>query len=171
MSIEDILFDEFPEETLGLISKSAAASYEYAMRIAARFEMGEPAIMRHPKLACLYAINRIHGRWVEAEPAIARSSYGSLKYFERFRSGSADIHDAIVRGILKTKPEKRESRIMRYAYAFGGRLPDALHSMMILSGSKWYIEYLDERERVVRNYLNTLSREERSELVHNEFSH
>jgi hypothetical protein len=70
MSIEDILFDEFPEETLGLISRSAAASYEYAMRISARFEMGEPAIMKHPRLACLYAIYRMHGRWVEAEPAI-----------------------------------------------------------------------------------------------------
>jgi hypothetical protein len=95
-----------------------------------------------------------------------------LKYFERFRSGSADIHSAIVRGILKIKClKKQESRITRYAYALGGRLPDVLHSMMVLSGSKWYIEYLGERETVVRNYLNTLSREERSELVHNEFSH
>ncbi len=164
--ILDCLFEDLPQETLELISKSGMASFAYAMRTAARFHLGEPAIMKDPKLACQYAIHVICGRWVEAESVIAQNSYGSLLYFEKFKAGSEEMHRSIERGILKRKcPKSRSNRVYRYVHALGGRLPESLHSMMILSGERWYVEFIEGRERLAREYIGTLSVEERAKLI------
>lgn len=57
-----------------IIASNAEASYYYAMHVfdGKRFEIGEPAIIKDPYSAMMYATDIIKGRWPEAEESIAK---------------------------------------------------------------------------------------------------
>jgi hypothetical protein len=78
-----VLNNRFPKGEY-LIAQDPYCAYCYALyRIKGRFIAAEPVIAPSEH-ACYYAIHVIRGRWLEAEPAIVCSDRAGI-YFDYFR--------------------------------------------------------------------------------------
>jgi hypothetical protein len=82
-----------------LLSKYPDSAYIYAYYGLGRkrFYKGEPAILRSPHFAFLYAKNIIENRWLAAEPIIATSPEYALEYALTFRFRFKEGENAIIR--------------------------------------------------------------------------
>jgi hypothetical protein len=110
-----------------VISQESKTSYEYAIILRKRFEMGEPAIAKDAGLSCRYAKEIIGGRFLLGEPTIAQHERAADLYAEKIREWR--LWGEFSHETLMTSP------VWMYHYAkdfCGGRLPENLHNRMLM---------------------------------------
>ena len=124
-----------------VISQEPKTSYEYAVILKNRFEMGEPAIAKDAGLSCRYAKEVIGGRFLLGEPIIASVDRAADLYAEKIREWrlwGEFSHETVMM-----------SPVWMYHYAkdcCGGRLPENLHNRMLMlsvmdSSNYWVKRY------------------------------
>jgi hypothetical protein len=162
-----------------VISTCSNSSIEYAVMLGERFISGEPAILKRPDVdrAIHYAIKVIKGRWPELERKLLKHKTSS--WLRPSFYNQVDIYlNKIIGGRWLEWEEKllRENRmipIYNYAKFLGGKLPDALHQKMLLQSfdnkrskfAKKYLRLLERTEGRFVRFFNSLSSEEREELL------
>ena len=117
------------------IAKDAYWSLEYALLLNNRFPAGEETILKSKDVGLMvrYAKKVIGGRWLKAEPFIAKDAYWSLEYArflkDRFPAGEETI--------LKSKDV---GLMVNYAKeVIKGRWPEA--EPFIAKSADWSLEY------------------------------
>ena len=127
------------------------------------FKEAEEIIKKNVDLIVEYARDVLDSRWKEAEPNVLKSMDDAEEYLRIFNFRWPEYEHKI-----RNKPK----RILSYAKEIiKGKLPDELHNRMLILGlknnyeSKYYFDYLKERENDTIAYLSSLSEEERSRIV------
>lgn len=137
------------------------------------------------------AILKIEDNWnrgIDADYALGyqkeliRGAWGKLERVLLSRKNEVSNRKSALKTYFENCAGKRdegtESRLLKFnntnaiflyaRHCVGGKLPEALHNKMILSGKKSaknYLRWLASRKKMLEAYLATLSEEERAELI------
>ena len=104
------------------VCKDAASSYEYALALQERFEPGEDAIAKNPKLSYEYALKVLKGKFEKGENAIAQEDALSINYALRVLKGRFEKGEKVI--------ASSSYILLQYASLFE-ILPEELHNRMI----------------------------------------
>lgn len=172
--------DERFEEWLLKEEGGAECIPQYCMEVLkSRWKEGEEAILK---------IEDNWNRGIDADYALGyqkemiRGAWGKLERVLLSRKNEVCNRKSALRTYFENCAGKRdegtESRLLKFnntsaifmyaRHCVGGKLPEALHNKMILSGKKSaknYLRWLASRKKMLGAYLATLSEEERAELI------
>lgn len=158
-------WDKFENNIGNLENTKINAKYllNYCCHLNCEINEVEKRIFNIPELSSRYAQEVKKSRWKEAEPYILKNIRIASDYVCSLNFKWDGYENKI-----KNKP----NRILEYARAIGGKLPDELHNRMMMQRitkecphAEAYFDFIQDSERSALQYLKSISDEERQELL------